>query len=121
MLLSFLLFSVPCHACKWNHAWNECLLFKNYYNYNDAVAERIGVVADSETSRITLKTGDKYLIVATDGIWEFISSHEAATMVAKYQNPMEAAEALAAEAYRLWLQYERRTDDISIAIVSFEG
>jgi cGMP-dependent protein kinase 2 len=87
----------------------------------DSIAERIGVVADSETSRITLKTGDKYLIVATDGIWEFISSHEAATMVAKYQNPMEAAEALAAEAYRLWLQYERRTDDISIAIVSFEG
>lgn len=41
--------------------------------------------------------------------------------VSKYDDPQEAAIAVVVEAYRLWLQYEIRTDDITIIIARVEG
>ena len=41
--------------------------------------------------------------------------------VSKYEDPQEAAIAVVVEAYRLWLQYEVRTDDITIIIARVQG
>ncbi|CAM6004070.1 unnamed protein product, partial [Sphagnum balticum] len=41
--------------------------------------------------------------------------------VARYRNPKDACAAVVAEAYRLWLQYETRTDDITIIVVHIDG
>lgn len=41
--------------------------------------------------------------------------------VSKYDDPQEAAIAVVVEAYRLWLQYEVRTDDITIIVASVDG
>lgn len=38
-------------------------------------------------------------------------------MVAAYEDPREACSAIAAESYKLWLEHENRTDDITIIIV----
>ena len=35
----------------------------------------------------------------------------------KYKDPQQAAIALVVEAYRLWLQYETRTDDITAVVI----
>ena len=35
-------------------------------------------------------------------------------MVLKFDDPLEACRAVVAESYRLWLQYEVRTDDITM-------
>lgn len=37
--------------------------------------------------------------------------------VAKYKDPQDACAAIVAESYRLWLQYETRTDDITVIVV----
>lgn len=37
--------------------------------------------------------------------------------VAAYEDPREACSAIAAESYKLWLEHENRTDDITIIIV----
>lgn len=37
--------------------------------------------------------------------------------VAAFGDPQEAAVALVVEAYRLWLQYETRTDDITAIVI----
>lgn len=37
--------------------------------------------------------------------------------VAAYQDPRDACSAIAAESYKLWLEHENRTDDITIIIV----
>ena len=42
-------------------------------------------------------------------------------MVVKHATPLEAAKYIVAEAYRLWLTYDERTDDITIIIISFDG
>ena len=85
----------------------------------DSYAETIGVTAEAEVTKVTIEEEDEFMIVATDGVWEFISSQKAVNAVLKQPTLMDAAEFLAAEAYRLWLQNERRTDDISLAIVKF--
>ncbi|KAG0491875.1 hypothetical protein HPP92_005273 [Vanilla planifolia] len=41
--------------------------------------------------------------------------------VAKYDDPHDACAAVVAESYRLWLQYETRTDDITIIVVHVNG
>lgn len=41
-------------------------------------------------------------------------------MVAKYRDPVAAAKHVVAEAYRLWLTFDERTDDITIIIVYFD-
>ncbi|TVU37507.1 hypothetical protein EJB05_10823, partial [Eragrostis curvula] len=40
-----------------------------------------------------------------------------AGLVAMYQDPRDACSAIAAESYKLWLEHENRTDDITIIIV----
>lgn len=41
--------------------------------------------------------------------------------VAKHEDPRDACAAIVAESYRLWLQYETRTDDITIIVVHISG
>ena len=41
--------------------------------------------------------------------------------VAKYKDPRDACAAIVAESYRLWLQYETRTDDITVIVVHING
>ena len=43
------------------------------------------------------------------------------SQISKYDDPQEAAIAVVVEAYRLWLQYEVRTDDITIIVARVEG
>lgn len=41
--------------------------------------------------------------------------------VAKHKDPRDACAAIVAESYRLWLQYETRTDDITVIVVHVNG
>jgi serine/threonine protein phosphatase PrpC len=42
---------------------------------------QVGVIAEPEITHHTLMPYDKYLVLGSDGIWEFISSQEAAQVV----------------------------------------
>lgn len=41
--------------------------------------------------------------------------------VANFKDPRDACAAIVAESYRLWLQYETRTDDITVIVVHING
>ena len=49
-----------------------------------------------------------------------VKPHVCWSQVSKYDDPQEAAIAVVVEAYRLWLQYEVRTDDITVIIARVE-
>ncbi len=51
---------------------------------------------------------DKYIIICSDGVFEFLTSQAVVDIVAKHDDPSEAAHVLVSEAYKLWLQYEVR-------------
>lgn len=86
----------------------------------DAAAEDIGVIADPELHLVRLGPRARFLILATDGVWEFLGSQQAVDMVAQCRTPAEGARLLVAAAYKAWLQHETRTDDISAVVAFFE-
>lgn len=62
-------------------------------------------------------------MLASDGVWEFLTNQTVTDMILKFDDPLEACRAVVAEAYRLWLQYEVRTDDITMVLffLDFDG
>ena len=79
----------------------------------DHVAEGIGVTAEPELLVKEMTREDNFIVIASDGVWEFLTNQSVADMVLKFDDPLEACRAVVAESYRLWLQYEVRTDDIT--------
>ncbi|KAE9588174.1 putative cGMP-dependent protein kinase AGC-PKA-PKG family [Lupinus albus] len=87
----------------------------------DSIAESIGVVANPEILVFELTRNHPFFVLASDGVFEFLSSQTVVEMVAKFKDPRDACAAIVAESYRLWLQCETRTDDITIIIVHING
>lgn len=87
----------------------------------DSIAESIGVVATPEIYVLDLTPDHQFFVIASDGVFEFLSSQAVVDMVAKFKDPRDACAAVVAESYRLWLQYETRTDDITIIVVHING
>lgn len=87
----------------------------------DSLAETIGVVAIPEVKTVQLTPNHLFFVVASDGIFEFLTSKTVVDMAASYTNPQDACTAIAEESYKLWLELENRTDDITIIIVHIKG
>ena len=69
-------------------------------------------------------TSDRYVIVASDGVFEFLPSSAVCGILEhslKYKDIDSACHSIIFEAYRMWLQYEVRTDDISAIVVDLQN
>jgi serine/threonine protein kinase len=86
-------------------------------SFGDAVAEACGVNAVPEVLVWNLSPADKYIIIASDGVFEFLTSQAVVDIISKFESCLEAAKYVVAESYRLWLTYDDRTDDISMIII----
>jgi serine/threonine protein phosphatase PrpC/CRP-like cAMP-binding protein len=86
----------------------------------DAMAEELGVYAEPEMLTKELQPEDKIIVLASDGIYEFLTNQSVIDICAKFTDPLEACRAVVAESYELWLQYELRTDDITIIVIFLE-
>ena len=80
-----------------------------------------GVCAEPEILHWDISPDDRFAVVASDGVFEFITSQNVVEMLAKFKDPIEGAKHVVSEAYRLWLTYDDRTDDITIIVVYFEN
>jgi serine/threonine protein phosphatase PrpC len=90
-------------------------------SFGDAVAEIVGVNAVPEILTWDLSSLDKYIIIASDGVFEFLTSQNVVNIISQYQDIIEGARRVVEESYRLWLTYDERTDDISIIIISIDS
>ena len=85
-------------------------------------ARSCGVVATPEVSSMQLQPSDCFLILASDGVWEFISSAEAVEIVRPFFEAEEPASVactyLIAKAAYKWREVEGDyRDDISAIVV----
>lgn len=87
----------------------------------DNLAEELGVFAEPEMLTREIQHQDKILVIASDGVYEFLTNQSVIDICAKFSDPLEACRAVVAEAYELWLQYELRTDDITIICIFIES
>jgi CRP-like cAMP-binding protein/serine/threonine protein phosphatase PrpC len=102
----------------WSHVGNYpgCAFTRSI---GDQVAETLGVFAEPEILKRDVTPTDKFMILASDGVFEFITSQAVAEMGDQHEDPIEACRTIVAEAYRMWMTYEVRTDDISIIMLKF--
>ena len=69
---------------------------------------------------MNLLEGDHFLILASDGVWEFISNEEVAEIIMPhFQNNSaeKAAEAIIKEAIKRWQEEDTSIDDITCIII----
>lgn len=71
----------------------------------DMVAHSVGVSSDPEITRHKITEDDKFMILASDGLWEFVSSEEAVRVATRHwhdDNPQTACEELTQLAVQRW-------------------
>jgi len=85
-------------------------------------ASDLGVISTPEVRSLRLTGEERFVIVATDGVWQFITSQEAVDVCAQHENAFEAANALVQRAKELWEEHEADTsDDITCVVVNLQG
>lgn len=47
-------------------------------SFGDEVASRVGITAEPEILELDLQKDDKFIVLASDGVWEFITNEEVA-------------------------------------------
>lgn len=50
-------------------------------SFGDRVAHSVGVSCEAEVMEFTLGLHDKFVVIASDGIWEFLSNEDVANIV----------------------------------------
>ena len=93
-------------------------------SFGDNFASIAGTICEPEIKEHILVPEDKFIILASDGLFEFINSEEVGNIVKSYYEKNDivgCCEYLYKESYRKWLCEEEDTvDDITIILVFFE-
>ena len=77
----------------------------------DKVASSVGVIAEPEILEFEVTGEDRFIVVGSDGVFEFLSNEDVVKMVVPYwrrDDPEGAAEVLAREARCAWLRVIHR-------------
>ena len=93
-------------------------------SFGDTVASSVGVNAIPEQFEFLLGPDDKVIVLASDGVWEFISNEEVASIIYPFylqRNAEKAAETLVRAAFKRWKQEESYSiDDITCIVIFIE-
>ena len=75
----------------------------------------------TEILELDLSKDDRFIVIASDGVWEFITNDEIAKIVKPFfdaKNAEKAAEAVVKESYLRWKREEEGiVDDITCVII----
>mmetsp|Transcript_85106 Transcript_85106/g.170016 ORF Transcript_85106/g.170016 Transcript_85106/m.170016 type:complete len:1288 (-) Transcript_85106:205-4068(-) len=82
----------------------------------DASASHLGVYAEAEMLHKQIREQDQMIAIASDGVWEFLTNQSVCDTIMQFDDPVEACRQVISQAYGLWLQFEVRTDDITLLV-----
>ena len=88
----------------------------------DEIAHSVGVIDQCDVTEFFLQDDDKFFVVASDGLWEFISEDEVTLFVKDFylkNDSKGAVQKLFEESRRRWLLEHNFCDDITIVIGFF--
>ncbi|RHY28610.1 hypothetical protein DYB32_005838 [Aphanomyces invadans] len=89
-------------------------------SFGDSIATSVGVISDPQCTELGLSRGT-FVVVASDGLWEFLSSPDVVAMCAKgnaVDDPQTTCDLLVAEALERWLDEQDVVDDITVVYVA---
>eukprot|EP00871_Galdieria_phlegrea_P001293 jgi/Galph1/2164/GphlegSOOS_G850.1 len=89
-------------------------------SFGDSLLHSVGVIEVPEVTCLSLSEVDRFCVLASDGVWEFMSSQEVVEFVGKLRrkySAQEAAEQLVQEAVRRWRKNEHVVDDVTAIVI----
>lgn len=97
-------------------------MFLSRRSLGDVVAHSAGVTSEPEFTTFQLDpTVDKFLVVASDGLWEFVENQETVDIVEGQIGPAQAVDTLVTEAGTRWMQEEQVIDDTTVIVANLFG
>ena len=93
-------------------------------SFGDEVAASVGTISEPEIDYFDITEDDKFIILASDGIWEFISSQECVNIVKDFYLKKDlkgCLKYLLNESSKRWIKEEEVIDDITAVIIFFEN
>ena len=112
----------------WEFVYHQCtslILFLSLCicrSLGDAVAHTAGVISDPEFVEKELNpSSDRVIVVATDGLWEFVDNDETINILVPTPGPAEAVDCLVKEANARWMQEEQVIDDTTVIVAHLFG
>ena len=92
-------------------------------SFGDEVAASVGTISEPEIETFDITSDDKFIIIASDGIWEFISSQECVNIIKDYYIKKDlkgCLKYLLNESSKRWIKEEEVIDDITAVLIFFE-
>lgn len=86
----------------------------------DRIAHSVGVSCEPEIHEHQITDQDKILLIASDGVWEFLSNEDVRDIVAPYYikgAPEAAANAVVKAAFNKWKEEDDVVDDITVVVI----
>ncbi|KAE8712368.1 hypothetical protein F3Y22_tig00110257pilonHSYRG00033 [Hibiscus syriacus] len=87
----------------------------------DHCVKEFGLISEPDVTQRNITNKDKFVILATDGVWDVISNEEAVEIVSSTEDREKSAKKLVQCAIRAW-KYKKRgiaMDDISVVCLFF--
>ena len=92
-------------------------------SFGDEILSKIGVICEPEVKEFILGKDDKFIIIGTDGLWEYITSQECVEIVKEFylKNDIQGAiNYLFKESAKRWITEQDVIDDITIILIFLE-
>ena len=92
-------------------------------SFGDKIAHSVGVSTEPEIKEYFFEKEDKFFIISSDGLFEFISSQDIVNIVKDYYTSgdiVSCCEYLYKIAYEKWMKEEEVVDDITMIVVFLE-
>ena len=89
-------------------------------SFGDEIATRVGVFSEPEVKIFPFKEEDKFVVIGSDGLWEYVTNDEVIDIVSEYyeKNDCDGAVSKLYEiSHERWVNYDDYIDDISIIVV----
>ena len=87
-------------------------------SFGDLAMASAGVTPDPEIKKATLTQKDKFVVLASDGVFEHLSNQQVVDIAGKHTDPRAASEAVVSEARKQWQKKgQGYVDDITALVV----
>ena len=106
----------------WNSSKQEYPGLAISRSIGDNEASKLGVLADPEFNLKTLKSNMKYIVIASDGIWEYLNNKNVCDIIKPFYilgDAEGAAKELINESSKKWAIEGKSADDITVIVLFF--